>query len=79
MAAFSTLPKHDGWPIERLVPLMAGSVVLTSLTLGRKVSPKWRTLTGIAGGNLVMYSVVGWCPVSLALERAGVPRTATQD
>lgn len=76
MAFLKGLPRHDGWSVERAVPLMAGSVVLASLALGRGVSPKWRGLTAFAGGNLIMYSALGWCPVSLALERAGLPRKA---
>lgn len=78
MAFLKDLPRHDGWSVERAVPLMAGSVVLASLALGRSVSPKWRGLTAFAGGNLVMYSAVGWCPVSLALERLGLPRRAAK-
>ena len=72
------LPRHDGWTVERLVPLMAGAVVLGSLALGRGVSPKWRGLTAFAGGNLIMYSTVGWCPASLAMAGLGVPRQAAR-
>lgn len=70
------LPKHSGWTIERIVPLLGGSVVGTSLLLGRTHSPKWYGLTGFASANLVLYGIVGWCPMSLVLQKAGVPRAA---
>ncbi|MBM4594408.1 DUF2892 domain-containing protein [Rhodococcus hoagii] len=71
------LPKHSGWTVERIVPLLGGSVVGTSLLLGRKHSPKWRGLTAFASANLVLYGIVGWCPMSLRCRswvcRAGRP------
>ncbi|RVW07701.1 DUF2892 domain-containing protein [Prescottella agglutinans] len=70
------LPKHSGWSIERIVPLLGGSVVGTSLLLGRTHSPKWRGLTAFASANLVLYGIVGWCPMSLLLQNLGVPRAA---
>ncbi|QBJ96478.1 DUF2892 domain-containing protein [Rhodococcus sp. ABRD24] len=71
------LPKHSGWTVERIVPLLGGSVVGTSLLLGRAHSPKWRALTAFASANLVLYGVVGWCPMSLVLHKLGVPRTGS--
>ncbi|QCQ93015.1 YgaP family membrane protein [Rhodococcus sp. SGAir0479] len=68
------LPKHSGWSIERIVPLLGGSVVGASLLLGREHSPRWRGLTAFASANLVLYGVVGWCPMSLFLQKLGVPR-----
>ncbi|NLU85109.1 DUF2892 domain-containing protein [Rhodococcus sp. HNM0569] len=76
MTARTRLPRHDGWTIERVVPLLGGSVVLGSLALGRGLSPRWRGLTAFAGGNLVMYAAVGWCPMSLLLQKLGVTRLA---
>ncbi len=73
-ALAARLPRHDGWSVERAVPMMAGAVVLGSLALGRTVSPKWRGLTAFAGGNLVMYATVGWCPASLAMHMLGLRR-----
>lgn len=70
------LPKHSGWTIERIVPLLGGSVVGASLLLGRKHSSAWRGLTAFASANLVLYGLVGWCPASLILQKLGVPRAA---
>ncbi|WP_280473681.1 YgaP family membrane protein [Nocardia asiatica] len=72
------LPRHNGWSIERIVPLLGGSVVLTSLALSRAHSPRWLGLTGFAGANLALYGTVGWCPMSLLLGRLGIPRLADE-
>lgn len=71
------MPKLQGWTIERVVSLMAGTVVLTSLALGRERSRRWRLLTGFVGANLIMDASVGWCPSSVVLHHLGVP-TATE-
>ncbi len=72
----TTLPRHHRWTIERAVPLLGGSVVLASLALGQRHTPRWRALTGFAGANLVLYGALGWCPASLLMQRAGIPRLA---
>lgn len=78
-------PRHQGWTVERLVPLMGGSMVLASAALAAAVSPWWLLLTGFVGANLVFYSAVGWCPASLIMEKVGlerascrIPQTITQ-
>ena len=48
------MPKPQGWTLERAVHLLAGSVVLASLLLGQKYSPRWRVLT-IASRGLVDF------------------------
>ncbi|WP_435591366.1 YgaP family membrane protein [Nocardia sp. bgisy118] len=72
-----TLPRHDGWTIGRVVPLLAGVFVLVSTLLAAAVSPWWLVLTGFVGANLLLYSAVGWCPATLLLQRLGVPATAS--
>ncbi|MFE3227360.1 DUF2892 domain-containing protein [Nocardia sp. NPDC059228] len=66
------LPRHDGWSIPRLVPLLAGTFVLISTLLAAAFSQWWLIFTGFVGANLVFYSAVGWCPATLLLLRAGV-------
>jgi hypothetical protein len=70
------MPKPQGWTIERLVNLMAGTMVLTTLALGRKVSSRWRILTGFVGANLLLDAAVGWCPTSVLLHHLGIPTAA---
>ncbi|MFQ6329987.1 DUF2892 domain-containing protein [Nocardia sp. CWNU-33] len=71
------LPRHHGWSIARIVPLLAGTVVLISTLLAAMVSPWWLILTGFVGANLLLYGAAGWCPATLLLQRLGVPATAT--
>lgn len=70
------MPKPRGWPIERIVSIMAGAVVLASLTLGRHHSNNWRILTGFVGANLMFNALAGWCPMSVILYRLGIPTAA---
>lgn len=58
--------------LEKVLNLLAGSVVLTSLALARRGRPRWRVLTGFVGANLLLSGVVGWCPTSLLLHRLGL-------
>ncbi|VAZ90643.1 YgaP family membrane protein [Mycobacterium pseudokansasii] len=71
------VPRPQGWPLERILHLIAGSVVLVSLALGRMRSKRWRILTGFVGANLLLDAAVGWCPTSVLLHRFGV-RTAAE-
>ena len=64
------------WTIERVVPLLAGTVVLASIALTLAFSSWWLLLTGFVGANLLLFGAVGWCPASLLLHRLGVPRLA---
>ncbi|MGW0046862.1 DUF2892 domain-containing protein [Nocardia cyriacigeorgica] len=66
------------WTIERVVPLLAGILILISTALAAALSPWWLLVTVLVGANLVLYSAVGWCPASLLMARLGLPTgTAT--
>lgn len=67
------MPRPQGWTLERTVYLLAGAMVLVTLTLGREFSPRWRSLTGFVAANLLLDAAVGWCPTSVLLHRLGVP------
>ncbi|MBU3067322.1 DUF2892 domain-containing protein [Nocardia sp. NEAU-G5] len=67
------LPRHHGWSIARVVPLLAGTFVLISALAAAAFSAWWLILTGFVGANLLLYSAVGWCPATLLLARLGVP------
>lgn len=71
-------PRHQGWTIDRTVPLMGGVMVLASVTLAATVSPWWLLLTGFVGTNLVFYSAAGWCPASLIMGKIGLERASCQ-
>lgn len=71
---------------ERIIRLVAGTFVLTSVGLGHFVSPWWLLLGVFVGANLFQSSLTRWClledllkrggvkgDAELALERAGIP------
>ncbi|MFC7450802.1 YgaP family membrane protein [Rhodococcus daqingensis] len=70
----ATLPRHQGWTVERLVPLLAGTMVLLSVALTVAFSSWWLILTGFVAANLLLYAAVGWCPASLLMQRLGLER-----
>lgn len=59
-------------PLDKVLNLLAGTVVVSSLGLARRGSPRWRLLTGFVGTNLLLSGLVGWCPTSLLLHRLGL-------
>ncbi|MEB3063254.1 MULTISPECIES: YgaP family membrane protein [Mycobacteriaceae] len=69
------IPQPAGWPLERVLHLMAGIIVLTSLTLGQLLDGRWRILTAFVGANLLLDAMVGWCPAKLLLHRLGIATT----
>ncbi|WP_327152139.1 YgaP family membrane protein [Nocardia sp. NBC_01329] len=68
-----TLVRHREWTIDRLVPLLAGILVLVSTGMAAALSPWWLVLALLVGANLLLYSAVGWCPATLIMARLGVP------
>jgi len=58
------MPKPQGWTIERMINLMAGGIVLTTLSLGRERSKHWRLLTTFVGITSL------WTLVSAGVHRA---------
>ena len=71
-----SLPRHQGWTVERVVPLMGGAVVLLSVVLTLAFTSWWLLLTGFVGANLVFYAAAGWCPASLIMEKVGLERAS---
>ncbi len=58
-----------GWPLERVLFAMAGTMTLLSALLAAVVSPWFLLLTAFVGINQWLYVVVGACPASLILRR----------
>jgi len=64
-----------GWPLERVLFALAGSMTLASATLAAFVSPWFLLLAAFVGLNQWLFVGVGACPASIALERlTGVER-----
>lgn len=59
-----------GWPLERVLFALAGTMTLLSALLAAVVSPWFLLLTAFVGVNQWLYVAVGACPASLVLRRA---------
>ena len=66
------LPAPQGWPVERVVSLLAGASIVGTLALARTRNPRWRVMTGFIGTNLMLQGTVGWCPASGMLYKLGL-------
>lgn len=58
-----------GWPLERVLFAMAGTVTLLSAVLVALVSPWFLLLTAFVGLNQWLFVALGACPASLVLAR----------
>ncbi len=65
-----------GWPLERALFALAGTMTLLSAALAALVSPWFLLLTAFVGLNQWLYVAVGACPASLVLTRLFGLRTA---
>ena len=62
--------RRRGWPLERVLFALAGTVTLTSVALVALVSPWFLILTALVGVNQWLYVTLGACPASFVLSRA---------
>ena len=66
-----------GWPLERVLFALAGTMTLLSALLATLVSPWFLLLTAFVGLNQWLFVTLGDCPASLVLRRvAGLRGTA---
>jgi hypothetical protein len=59
--------RTTGWPLERALFALAGTVTLISAVLTALVSPWFLLLTAFVGLNQWLFVAVGACPASLVL------------
>jgi hypothetical protein len=63
--------------VERVIRIVAGTVVLASLALGVEASPafvssRFLFVTAFVGANLLQSGFTRFCPLELVLRRMGV-------
>ena len=58
-----------GWPLERVLFALAGTMTLLSAALAAVVSPWFLLLTAFVGVNQWLYVGLGACPASVVLTR----------
>jgi len=57
---------------ERIVRAVAGTMVLTSVTLAFTININWLWLGAFVGLNLLQSAFTRFCPLELVLKAAGV-------
>ncbi|GAB6034364.1 YgaP family membrane protein [Galenea microaerophila] len=57
--------------IERIVMIVAGTMVLLGLGLGHYVSEAWYLLDLLVGASLIVSGLTGFCPMVLILRKLG--------
>jgi hypothetical protein len=62
-------PARRGWPLERALFALAGTMTLVSALLAAVISPWFLLLTAFVGVNQWVFVLVGDCPASLILRR----------
>lgn len=55
--------------LENTIRLMAGSLILISLSLGYFGSHYWFLLTAFVGFNLIQSSITKFCPAEIIISR----------
>ncbi|MCC6232950.1 MAG: DUF2892 domain-containing protein [Verrucomicrobiales bacterium] len=58
--------------LERLIRILAGSLVLLSVALAHWVDHRWLLLTAFVGFNLVQSAFTGFCPAETLMRKAGL-------
>lgn len=62
--------------IQRLIFLVAGTLVLTGLALGYFVDQRWLLLPAFVGFNMFQTAFTGFCPLERILIKLGIGKTA---
>jgi hypothetical protein len=60
--------------LESAIRILAGTMVLVSLTLSQLVSPWWLLLAAFVGVNLIQSALTGFCPAEIIFRKLGVGR-----
>ncbi|MCK5336566.1 MAG: DUF2892 domain-containing protein [Gammaproteobacteria bacterium] len=58
--------------VDRIVHIVAGTMILISIALAYFVHPNWIGLAAFVGINLAQSGVTNFCPLSSILKKAGV-------
>ncbi len=58
--------------IDRIVHLVAGTMIMVSIALSLFIHPYWIGLAGFVGFNLAQSAITNFCPLSSVLKKTGV-------
>jgi hypothetical protein len=56
---------------EKVVRVLAGTMILISVALVHYVSPWWLLLTIFVGVNLIQSAITGFCPPTIIMRKMG--------
>jgi hypothetical protein len=68
----NSAPYLQPMKMENCIRILAGTMVLISVTLTHFVSPWWLLLAVFVGVNLIQSALTGFCPAELILRQFGV-------
>ncbi len=57
---------------ESYIRVLAGTLVLTSISLGHFVNSWWLLLAAFVGFNLIQSVFTGFCPAEIILHKLGL-------
>ena len=60
--------------MESAIRILAGTMVLISISLAHWVSEWWLLLTAFVGFNLIQSAITGFCPPEYVFRRMGIGR-----
>jgi len=58
--------------VDRIIHLMAGTLVMLGIALSHYAHPDWIWLSLLVGLNLAQSGITGFCPAAFLLKKAGV-------
>jgi hypothetical protein len=58
--------------LESCIRILAGTLVLASITLAHFVNPWWLLLAVFVGVNLIQSALTGFCPAEIILRKLGL-------
>ena len=60
--------------MENAIRILAGTLVLTSVTLAVAINLWWLALACFVGVNLIQSALTGFCPAEIILAKLGLCR-----
>ena len=63
--------------LESAIRILAGTMVLISISLAHWVSPWWLLLAAFVGVNLIQSAFTGFCPAEKVFRKLGVGQSGT--
>ena len=56
---------------EKMIRVLAGSMILMSVFLAHFISPWWLLMTCFVGVNLIQSAFTGFCPAAMVFRKLG--------